>query len=209
MSISNFWELNAKNWANAIKKQAIASRAVTSQAIIDEILKLNPHSVLDMGCGEGWLAEALLAKNISYRGTDGSAGLVEIANKKHPGLFAHIPYESLQAKPFDLTYDVIVFNFALLDENIAGVLKTVKTFLEPHGHILIQTLNPQNLPQQKEGWNTEDFKTMTVPFEGTMPWYGRPLSSWKKLFLDCDLNIEKILEPVYQDKPASIIFILQ
>jgi len=51
------WHQNAKAWIQAITNDEIASRTlITNQAIIDTILQTEPKTLLDIGCGEGWLA---------------------------------------------------------------------------------------------------------------------------------------------------------
>lgn len=53
------WRANAENWIQTIDHQEIESRnIVTNQAIVDTLLSLHPHRVLDVGCGEGWLTRA-------------------------------------------------------------------------------------------------------------------------------------------------------
>ncbi len=48
------------NWINIIDNNGIESRRlVTNKAIIDAVCKYNPFSVLDIGCGEGWLAKRI------------------------------------------------------------------------------------------------------------------------------------------------------
>jgi hypothetical protein len=55
--ILDSWRKNAALWTRAIEAQEIESRRlVTNQAIIDAVTSNEPGSVLDIGCGEGWLA---------------------------------------------------------------------------------------------------------------------------------------------------------
>jgi len=53
------WHSNAAPWARAIRAASIASRKlVTDQAIIDAVSSVPSRRILDVGCGEGWLARA-------------------------------------------------------------------------------------------------------------------------------------------------------
>ncbi|AZZ35845.1 hypothetical protein CIK05_03190 [Bdellovibrio sp. qaytius] len=206
MDYEDFWNQNANNWATVINENLIPSRSVTNLAIVSEILSQKPKSVLDIGCGEGWLLAPMTQANIKYMGIDGSFKLIEIANQK-AHFFIHVNYKEIingwqpSEKP-----DVVVFNFALLDENIMPLLKSVSNFIDNNGAILIQTLHPHNLPNYENGWNEEDFKTMTIPFQGKMPWYGRTKESWISLFELCNLKVNQVVEPSIEGKPASIIF---
>lgn len=210
MSQEEFWNKNAENWAQVVQSDLIASRKVTNPALVTEILQQKPNAVIDIGCGEGWLAEPLKNASIEYLGIDGSKRLVEIASAKRSFSFEHVTYEKLVSgwKPNRL-FDLAVFNFSLLDEDISLLLKTTKKLLTANGQILIQTLHPANLPIYQNGWNEEDFKTMTVKFDGTMPWYGRTKEAWLSLFESCGLKLQKTVEPLNEGKPASIIFILK
>ena len=65
------WHCNAGPWSEAIRTASIASRKlVTNQAIIDAVASVAPSRVLDIGCGEGWLARALSGLGMSVTGVD-------------------------------------------------------------------------------------------------------------------------------------------
>ena len=54
------WHTNAAAWTSTVRDGRIMSRVrVTNKAIIDEVVSRSPQSVLDIGCGEGWLVRAL------------------------------------------------------------------------------------------------------------------------------------------------------
>lgn len=55
-AILKSWDTNAQAWTQAVRNREIESRnRVTNQAIIDAILAQDFQSMLDVGCGEGWL----------------------------------------------------------------------------------------------------------------------------------------------------------
>jgi SAM-dependent methyltransferase len=204
----DFWEENAAAWAKVIHDNTIASRAITNEAIIKLLSEKNFLSVIDIGCGEGWLCTKVPA-SMEYLGIDGSANLIEIAKDKYKSKFQHVLYSEITAGKWNpgKKYAAAVFNFSLLDENITELLKNTRKFSDT---LIIQTLHPCfALAKYQDAWNSEDFKTMAVPFSGNMPWYGRTLSSWVKLFTDCGLALQEIREPQAGDKPSSLIFILK
>lgn len=43
---------------------------ITNKAIINEILKLSPRSILDVGCGKGWLLRAIEKEGIHVLSSD-------------------------------------------------------------------------------------------------------------------------------------------
>jgi 2-polyprenyl-3-methyl-5-hydroxy-6-metoxy-1,4-benzoquinol methylase len=223
-----FWEKNAEPWTDAIESHRIESRKVTNPAIVDAIIRRKPASVLDLGCGEGWIASELLHQGIEYSGLDFSSKLIELAQVRHPNAsFEAIGYDEIirgewrgdwrgnWKTPHE--FDLVVFNFSLFDENITPLLRKVSSFIKPSGAILIQTLHPRTaLDPYEDGWKTEDFKTFPTSlrgqcsFQGVIHWYGRTLESWEKVFSQSGLKIREMTEPLdpQTNKPLSIIFVL-
>ena len=63
--IIDSWHKNATPWTAAVREQRIESRKlVTDHAIVDAVMSRRPDSVLDIGCGEGWLVRALAARGV-------------------------------------------------------------------------------------------------------------------------------------------------
>lgn len=211
---SDFWEINAGSWSQAILSGNIESRKITGPAIVGAILGKSPRRVLDLGCGEGWLCNDLAAKSVDYTGLDGSSALIRTARASRPGNFFLVTYDELSRgewKPIT-DFDVVVFNFSLMDEELEPLLKMASSFLNENGTLLIQTLHPKHaLVPYEDGWREEDFKNFPVLFKGTMRWYGRTLESWNRLFGQCGLVLEQALEPAGpgSSAPASIIFSLR
>ena len=208
----NFWEQNAKQWGQVIEAGVFKSRQVTNAAIIHEIQRYGFKTVLDVGCGEGWIGGALDSATTDYLGIDGSQALIEIARTKHQARFQSVTYEQIATRAWKATtkFAGVIFNFSLLEEDLTGLLRESSHFLQAGGRMLIQTLHPCfALPEYRNGWNHEDFKSSGIQFSGEMRWYGRTLGAWTQLFEQCGLAIEEIVEPMNEGKPASIIFVLR
>ncbi len=60
-AILTSWAANAAPWIALLQGKGIASRQITNPAIVNAISRYRPDSVLDVGCGEGWLCRALAA----------------------------------------------------------------------------------------------------------------------------------------------------
>jgi 2-polyprenyl-3-methyl-5-hydroxy-6-metoxy-1,4-benzoquinol methylase len=55
---------------------------------IEKLLNSGEHkSILDIGCGNGAVANFLISKGFDVYGTDASSSGIQIANKKNPGRF--------------------------------------------------------------------------------------------------------------------------
>src|ERR1700760_694505 len=71
LEIIRSWYSNAVPWSDAIRTATIPSRKlVTNRAIVDAVSSVSPSRVLDLGCGEGWLARALADRAIRTTGVD-------------------------------------------------------------------------------------------------------------------------------------------
>ena len=186
------WIANADAWTDAVREQRIESRRlVTDAAIVSAVLATQPRTVLDLGCGEGWLSRALSAHGIAVTGVDASEPLIESARVLGGAEFLVASYDELPAGPFD----TIVANFSLLEERLPT--------LPPHRHFVVQTLHPAFVGgAYVDGWRTETLDGWKEP----MPWYFRTLESWSRA-LGGYAKVE-IFEPMHPEKggPASIIF---
>jgi 2-polyprenyl-3-methyl-5-hydroxy-6-metoxy-1,4-benzoquinol methylase len=82
------WSRNAEAWTRTVREGGIESRRlVTDAAIVRAVLERRPERVLDLGCGEGWLARALAEHGLAVVGLDGSPELVEAARRAGGGEF--------------------------------------------------------------------------------------------------------------------------
>jgi 2-polyprenyl-3-methyl-5-hydroxy-6-metoxy-1,4-benzoquinol methylase len=138
------WGKNALPWTAAVREGQIESRKqITDQAIIDAILRYLPLSVLDIGCGEGWLARELAARNVHVVGTDVVPKLVEEARRAGGGDFHMLSYEKIAAGKLRISVDVVACNFALLGkESVEGIFRAVPSLLNKNGRFVVQTLHP-------------------------------------------------------------------
>jgi len=212
------WHSNAKPWTTAIREQQIASRRlVTDHAIIEAVLSVAPASVLDIGCGEGWLTRALARKRIATTGLDAVAELIEQAGQAdliEAGSDYHVmSYEQIAAGAWQQTADAVVCNFALLGkESVEGLLAAMHWLLQPRGHLLVQTLHPRaacgDLPYE-DGWREGSWAGFSPDFHDPAPWYFRTMESWNQLFLQHGMRLIERREPLHPKtgQPTSVIFI--
>lgn len=209
------WTANADAWARAVRDGAIPSRrAGTDAAIVEAVLRGLPPAgrVLDVGCGEGWLARALTALGADVHGVDASPPLVEAA-RAAGGSFDVLSYEEAAADPARLggPYDAAVFTFALLSDDVVGVLRAAASRLDAGGRVLVQTIHPLAAgPPYRDGWREESFEAMGGGFE-PMPWYFRTVGSWVRTLGAAGLRLADVAEPVdaEADAPLSLILVAE
>jgi len=215
--IQQSWEANADAWTRAIDQNQIESRrAATDEAILQAVLRCRPRRVLDVGCGEGWLARALANRGVQVVGVDGSPALVDRACEKGNGCFRAIGYDEIIADPAILgqSYDGIVCNFSLLGEEIGDLLRSLRQAIVSDGHLLIQTVHPFTACQQQpyvDGWKTETFDNFGGDFREPMPWYFRTVSSWFQQVSKAGWRFCECEEPTHPQTqiPLSLLLICQ
>ncbi|HEY6940197.1 class I SAM-dependent methyltransferase [Dokdonella sp.] len=192
------WQSNAQPWTRAVRERRIASRrAGTDAAIVDALLASGARRILDLGCGEGWLARALAARGCDVVGVDGSAALVEAARGLGGARYACASYAGLVANPGALgVFDAVACNFALLDADLATPLAAARACLPPRGRLFVQTLHPLDVTgPYEDGWRLEEFGGLEG-FAEPMPWYFRTLSGWCSGLDAAGFVVDAIDEPL-------------
>jgi 2-polyprenyl-3-methyl-5-hydroxy-6-metoxy-1,4-benzoquinol methylase len=210
--ILDAWLANAGPWERAVREARIESRRlVTDRAIVEAVLARAPRRVIDLGCGEGWLARALLAAGIEVIGVDAVPALVEAAQAQG-GDFRVMSYAEIAAGALHEQADVVVCNFSLLgDVSVSALLVAMPGLLRPGGVLLVQTLHPSEVASDeayRDGWRQGSWVGCGEGFGEPAPWYFRTLSSWLAAFAEAGLRLQSLAEPLHPHtgRPASVIF---
>ena len=208
------WQDSAGHWQRLLERQPPASRAITNPAIEQAVLAKSPRTVLDVGCGEGWLSRSLASQGIEMTGVDAVAPLLSTARKHDP--YSHylcLEYDDLPGPLEGRQFDVVVCNFALFgDQSVHRLVASLLTLLPANGHLLIQTLHPLSACQgdYREGWRDSQWQGLDHESQ-TMgeapPWYFRPLSSWIALLQKHGrlVTMDEPLDPQTR-QPLSVLF---
>lgn len=208
------WHTNATPWTSAVRERQIESRRLaTDQAIVDAIVRRGPSTVIDIGCGEGWLARALSRNNMRVLGLDAVPALIEQAQAAGGGEFRVASYQEIAGGAIPVRADLVVCNFSLIgEESVEGLLGAVPGLLTPRGTCVIQTLHPViacgDLPY-RDGWRQGSWQGFDAAFTDPAPWYFRTLASWVGMFARHRLHLLEMIEPLHPDtlRPASVIFL--
>ena len=214
------WQVNAENWIQTIAHSEIESRQlVTNQAIIDAMNKFLIHkemSVIDIGCGEGWLLRYLEQKGYkNLFGVDAIPPLIASAKQSVPtASFATCTYQEIAEGKLPFKgFDLIVCNFSLLGkESTEDLIKSLPYLLKINGKVIVQTLHPHTIKGvgNTSTWVEGSWIGMKRDFQMPYDWYFRTLEDWLVLFENAKLGLLEQIEPLhpYTDLPASIIFCL-
>lgn len=216
------WYSNAAPWSRAIRTASIASRKlVTNQAIVDAVLSTAASRVLDLGCGEGWLARALAERGIRATGVDVVPELIAqaVSQAASMDLASHAvflvqDYSSIASRAWPGgRFDAAVCNFSLLGaDSVETLIAALPFYLESAGRLIIQTLHPAaacgDLPYE-DGWREGSWLGFSSDFRDPAPWYFRTVESWQAMLQRCGFEILECREPKAAGAvtPASIIWI--
>jgi len=214
--IIDSWKKNVTPWIEAIHKQEIESRVlVTNDTIIKTINKLAPETVIDIGCGEGWLVRELSKTGIDTLGVDVVPSLVEYARKAGEGRFKILSYAQLANNELNEKFDLAVCNFSLLgNESVTWLFQAMPSLLNAEGFFIVQTTHPLTAcgnEQYKDGWREGSWAGFNDQFCDPAPWYFRTVESWQNLFIENGFELKETLEPINPQTgtSTSVIFVGQ
>jgi SAM-dependent methyltransferase len=212
--LAQSWRSNATRWSKAVREGTIASRkAVTDGAVVSAVLRHQPSSVLDLGCGEGWLCRALAPYVPRCVGIDASPELVEMAQLVGGADYIELSYSALIANPIGAGtgFDIVVANFSLLDECTEELVVALGQTARTGGRLVVQTVHPWNIGgEYRTGWRIERFEALNSEEWTPMPWFFRTFENWISVFGEV-WRLERIEEPCMADHsfPASLIMTFQ
>ncbi|WP_440223645.1 class I SAM-dependent methyltransferase [Dokdonella sp. MW10] len=208
------WQRNGAPWTRAVRDGAIASRVLaTNAAVVAAVLALAPRRVLDVGCGEGWLARELASHGLDVTGVDAVPALVDDARAGGGGRFEVMDYEALAAGALGARFDLAVCNFSLIGgASVDALVAAMPRLLEPGGMFIVQTLHPLEAcgaQPYRDGWREGSWAGFDDTFRDPAPWFFRTLESWIALLRSSCLVVEAVREPLHPrtGRPASLILV--
>ena len=209
------WVVNAATWTRVVRRGEIPSRVrVTNGAILEAIGDCAPSTLLDLGCGEGWLAHHCARQGMAVLGTDAVAELTAVAADCAPdgARFQTLSHQQIGAGGLKEHFDVVVANFSLLGESsLDELFAALPALLAPEGSLIVQTLHPMLVCAEhpyEGGWREGSWSGFSPAFRTPAPWFFRTLESWVGLFQRHGLTIRELREPIdpLSGQPASVIF---
>jgi 2-polyprenyl-3-methyl-5-hydroxy-6-metoxy-1,4-benzoquinol methylase len=141
------WRDNAAFWVQIIQERRDRYRTeLTDQAVFDAIGPCNGLTVLDAGCGEGYMSREIVRRGAKQvAGVDKSQPLIDAAMAaapQQPGLSFKVA--DVVRLPFEAgTFDVVLANHLMND--LADITEPIQEFarvLTPAGRLVILMLHP-------------------------------------------------------------------
>ena len=116
--------------------------------------KYRPQKILDLACGTAALTVMMAARGYEMWGLDRAEGMLEIARRKAKDRHLDIPFFQGDMRNFDLQqrFDVVVciydsVNYALDEDELASVFRSVSRHLDPSGLFIFDVTTERNIVQ--------------------------------------------------------------
>ena len=178
--------------------------------------------LLDLACGNGYLARRFARMGARVTGVDASAGMIERARTREQaerlGIAYHVGDTTRMAMLDDDAVDVVACNMALMDiEDAAGTIREVRRVLRPGGRFVASLSHPCFDIAGASAWVIERMDFTTTIWRkvsryrechaGRVPWkadeahvaettaYHRPLSWYVRALRESGLAVTAFEEP--------------
>jgi len=165
------------------------------------LLESSSASLLELGCGTGRVTTHLAAHADFVLGVDNSRAMLDICRRKLTE--AGVPASCYALVEGDITdlrlhrkFDLIVAPFRVLqhlstDEDVAGLMRSIKEHLEPAGTAVLNAFRPKRdaagmlrdwpSEQAELAWEVEDGDTVVRSYDHRLRVQEDPLVLFKKL----------------------------
>jgi len=191
-----------------------------AQVVIPNLLRLinlgKDESLLELGCGQGFVLEKFLPQSKLLTGVDIGKELIEIAKQKNKSI-NYIVGSAEDAKILPgQTFDVVMVVLAIQNmKNLNLVVENISRLLKPNGRVYLVINHPAfRIPQHSSWMFSEDKKTQMRVVDSYMiekeisidmnpgkkenkkitPSFHRPLQVYSKSFAKNNFAITKIEE---------------
>lgn len=190
---------------------------------IEKVFKQH-NTVIDIGCGNGYLIPKLEEFSLSVYGLDFSKNMLKYAEKRisNPDRLIHLNVEKpdkLILNKFLQKFDIAIANF-LLDslKNLEKAIATINMILKKDGYLIVSIAHPwfyiehgnflKDPSYLKEGKYYVKLNSLNF----YLPYYFRRLETYFTTFRKHQFEFIEIKEPVKPNvfpKPIIISFLLQ
>jgi SAM-dependent methyltransferase len=132
-----------------------------------DLLELEPgERLLDVGCGQGVLAEPVSATGASYVGVDGSPKLIEAARRRHgrTGRFVVGDARALHTIPelAEAPFDAAVFLLSIQDmDPLEQIFAGLSQVLAARARVVLLMTHPAFRQARHAGWGFDEGRKIT------------------------------------------------
>ncbi len=218
-----FWNRVAEDWDTQVGDEGDSNRIFNSDPVLWKFAgDVRGLSVLDAGCGTGYLSRKLHKQGAQVIGVDFSEKMIEIARAKTPGIDYRVDSCSDLRGIEDGSLDLVIANYVLMDTpDLEGTMRAFHRVLGVGG-LVVAILSHPCFPQgsakgsQKDGgirytWTFSYFERQKRidpawgHFTSEFIWFHRPLSDYWKTFRGAGFEVVDFEEPRVSSERAHLI----
>lgn len=208
-----FWNRVADDWYTQVGDDGDRNRILNSDPVLWEFAgDVSGLTILDAGCGTGYLSQKLSGRGARVIGVDFSEKMIEIARAKSPALdFRVDSCTSLSTIP-DSSIDLVISNYVMMDTpDLNESIHAFYRVLRANGIAIVIFSHPcfpadyaTDTPDGKGVHYRWDFpyftqqKLVAPPwghFTSEFIWFHRPLSDYWKAFRNAGFEVLDFEEP--------------
>ncbi len=209
----DLWNRVADDWRIQVGEDGDGNRLLNSDPVLWAFAgDVNGLTVLDAGCGTGYLSKKLQDHGARVTGIDFSERMIAIARAHNPAIDFRVDSCSTLATIADASFDLVIANYVLMDTpDLPGTIQAFHRVLKPNGVAVLIFSHPC-FPQERAtvsedgeeiryDWNFPYFeqrKCLDPPwahFTAEFIWFHRPLSDYWKAFLESGFVVADFEEP--------------
>lgn len=207
--IQSEWDVMCGNRQEAIDTgKDFSLLAVTAPCIISELGTNNVNSIIDVGCGTGYLTSLLAQHANKCIGIDASANSIAIAKSRYGNSGAEFVVSSINDFSPNMQIDICVANMVFsCDPDWSNSIRSIYKLLARNGKLLVMIPHPCNWPKywgfenapwfkcNEEVYIEHDFSLSLAKALGTATYIHRPLSLYISKICGEKFLLEKMIEP--------------
>jgi SAM-dependent methyltransferase len=207
------WNRVADDWRIQVGDDGDGNRILNSDPVLWAFAgDVNGRTVLDAGCGTGYLSKKLRDRGALVTGIDFSERMIAIARGLNPGIDFRVDSCSELATIDDGHCDLVIANYVLMDTpDLRATMDAFSRVLKPGGVAVLVFSHPCFLQDRatvsEDGeeicyrWSFPYFEERTcidppwAHFTSEFIWFHRPLSDYWKAFMAAGFVVVDFEEP--------------